>query len=89
MGAGMTFREAARQLRTCASEARGVATRLEADHGEDGWAIARDVHSLAWSLERYADVAERTAENAGEPTAEDTAWIATAAPGEITEVYGR
>lgn len=85
----MTFRVAARQFRAMANEARDVARRLEADHGTDGWAIARDVNAIAASLDRYATFADQSADRAGEPSIEDVGWIAAAAPGELMELYGK
>lgn len=85
----MTFREAARRLRQSAAEARAIAAQLEAEHGDLGWAIARDVIAQAATFDRYATVAEKAAADLGEPAVEDLSWIATAAPGELTEVFGR
>ncbi len=85
----MSFRETARQLRSIADSARTVATRLEIDHGADGWVIGRDVVAIAASIHRYATVADKAADDTGEPAAEDLSWIATAAPGEVMEVFGR
>lgn len=85
----MTFREAARRLRQSAAEARAIAAQLEAEHGELGWAIGRDVIAQAATFDRYAAVADKAADDAGEPSTEDMSWIATAAPGELTEVFGR
>lgn len=85
----MTFREAARRLRQSAAEARVIAAQLEAGQGELGWAIGRDVIAQAATFDRYAAVADKAADDIGEPSAEDLAWIATAAPGELVEVFGR
>lgn len=85
----MTFREAARRLRQSAAEARAIAARLEAEHGDLGWVLARDVIAQAATLDRYAAVADKAADDTGEPAADDLAWIATAAPGEVMEVFGR
>ncbi len=83
----MTMREAAEALRRSANEAHQVAARLSGGTESERLAIGRDVEALAWSLERYADVADAIANRAGEP--ERDAWIATAAPGELAEMFGR
>lgn len=85
----MTFREAARRLRQSAAEARAIAAQLEAERGELGWAIGRDVIAQAATFDRYAAVADKAADDMGEPAAEDLAWIAAAAPGELMELYGK
>jgi hypothetical protein len=85
----MTFREAARRLRSMASEAREVARRLEAEQGTDGWALAHDVNALGATIDRYAVFADQFGERAGETSAEEAAWVASAAPGELMELYGK
>lgn len=81
----MNLREAAVALRRAANEAHQVASRIDDGTSSERLAISRDVEALAWSLERYADVADAIANRAGEPES----WIAEAAPGELTEVFGR
>jgi hypothetical protein len=53
-------------------------------------AIARDLRSTAHKLDAEAAWAERAGIKAGEPDpAAVPSWVADAAPGELTELFGR
>lgn len=83
-----TLREAARELTRLATDLRDVAGRLDGPAVEH-WAAARDIRAVAANIDFRAARAERIGIAAGEPDPEDVSWIAAAAPGELTELYGK
>lgn len=86
----MTLREAARRLQAIAGEVRDVAGQLgEPDRGPHCWAAARDLRAVAFDIEHRAAQCERIGREHGEADPDDTSWVATAAPGELQEVFGR
>lgn len=84
----MTLREAARQLTRLAQDARDIAARVDGASPER-WAAARDIRAVAANLDHRAVLAERTGVALGEPDPDDLSWLVAAAPGEVTEVFGR
>lgn len=84
----ITLREVARELTRIATDVRDVAGRVD---GPDSahFAAARDLRAIAADLDHRAERAERIGHALLEPDPDDLSWIADAAPGEITEVYGR
>lgn len=83
-----TLREVARELTRIATELRDVAGRVDGPDSSH-FAAARDIRAVATDLEHRAARAESIGSALLEPDPEDLSWIVGAAPGEITEVYGR
>lgn len=67
----MTLREVAAVLRHLSVDLHVEGIRLETSTDTERWALGRDVQSIAGSVERYADVAERSGTAAGEPTPDE------------------
>lgn len=83
-----TLRETARRLVAIAADMRDVAGSVDSADYARG-ALAKQLRRIATDLDHQAAIADHVGLRTGEPDPDDTTWIATAAPGELTELYGK